>query len=329
MNRVMTIKPIREQRALRAAPCRRFRQAALLPACLILAGHIFDGSASAAEQKTFASPEAAAKALVDAAQNDDSQEVLAILGPDATDIVSSGDAVQDKAAAARFAASAQQMMRLDQAGDGQEVLSIGGDNWPFPIPIVKRGDAWSFDTAAGKQEILNRRIGRNELNTIEVCRAYVDAQRQYAAEDRDGSGILKFARKFASGAGKHDGLYWPAAANEEASPIGPLVADAVAEGYSNTPSGEPAAPYHGYFYRILTSQGEHAPGAAYDYVINGNMIAGFALLAYPAQYGSSGVMTFAVNQQGVVYQKDLGTGTAQVAREINRYDPDPSWQRAE
>ncbi|MEA2782112.1 MAG: hypothetical protein QOK29_3656 [Rhodospirillaceae bacterium] len=329
MKQAAMTKLCSRERADAIASRRGSGQMLLLAALIGFGISVHGATASAGGQKTFASPEAAAKALVDAAKNDDSQEILAILGPDATDIVSSGDAVQDKAAAARFTASAQQMMRLDQAGDGQEVVSIGGDNWPFPIPIVKRGDAWSFDTAAGKQEILNRRIGRNELNTIEVCQAYIDAQRQYAAEDRDGSGILKFARKFASSAGKHDGLYWPAAANEEASPIGPLVADAVAEGYSKTPSGEPAAPYHGYFYRILTSQGEHAPGAAYDYVINGNMIAGFALLAYPAQYGSSGVMTFAVNQQGVVYQKDLGTGTAQVAREINRYDPDPSWQRAE
>jgi hypothetical protein len=328
MDHAMTIKRVRELRVQDAGPYRRVWRAAFLPACLMLAGHICGGSASAAEQKTFASPEAAAKALVDAAKNDDSQQILVILGPDARDIVFSGDPVQDKAAAAHFAASAQQMMRLDQAGDGQEVLSIGGDNWPFPIPIVKKGNAWLFDTAAGKQEILNRRIGRNELNTIDVCRAYVDAQRQYAAEDRDGSGILKFARKFTSSAGKHDGLYWPVAANEEASPIGPLVADAVAEGYGKTPSGEPA-PYHGYFYRILTSQGEHAPGGAYDYVINGNMIAGFALIAYPAEYGSSGVMTFIVNQRGIVYQKDLGPQTARVASEIRRYDPDPSWQRAE
>jgi hypothetical protein len=324
----MTIKPVRGQQSQDGRPHRRFQQAALLPACLLLAGHIYGGAASAAEQTTFASPEAAARALIEAAKNDDSQQLLAILGSDAEDIVFSGDPVQDKAATAQFAASARQMMRLDEAGDGQEVLSIGGDNWPFPIPIVKKGNAWLFDTAAGKQELLNRRIGRNELNTIDVCRAYVDAQRQYASQDRDGSGILKFARKFASSSGKHDGLFWPAAANEEASPIGPLVADAVAEGYGKTPSGEPT-PYHGYFYRILTSQGEHAPGGAYDYVINGNMIAGFALVAYPADYGSSGVMTFIVNQQGVVYQKDLGPSTPQSAREISRYDPDPSWQRAE
>jgi hypothetical protein len=324
----MTIKPVRGQQAQDSRSHRRFRQAALLPACLLLAGHICGGTASAAEQTTFTSPDAAARALIEAAKNDDSQQLLAILGSDAEDIVFSGDPVQDKAATAQFAASARQMMRLDQASDGEVVLSIGGDNWPFPMPIVKKGDAWSFDTAAGKQEILNRRIGRNELNTIDVCRAYVDAQRQYAAKDRDGSGILKFARRFASSAGKHDGLFWRAAANEEASPIGPLVADAVAEGYRKTQSGEPT-PYHGYFYRILTSQGEHAPGGAYDYIINGNMIAGFALTAYPAEYGSSGVMTFIVNQQGIIYQKDLGPDTAKLAGEMSRYDPDPSWQRAE
>jgi hypothetical protein len=293
---------------------------------LLALGAAQAGLAAAAEQKTFASPEAAAKALVEATRNDDVAEMLAILGPDAQDIVSSGDPVQDKAAAARFAAAAQQM-RLDPSGDGEETLSVGGDNWPFPIPIVKRGDAWLFDTAAGEQEILNRRIGRNELNTIDVCRAFVEAQRQYAGQDRDGSGVLKFAQKFLSSLGKHDGLYWPAATGQETSPMGPLVADAVAKGYT-VASGEPT-PYNGYFYKMLTRQGPHAPGGAYDYVINGNMIAGFAMVAYPAHYGSSGVMTFIVNQQGIVYQKDLGPNTMALVKAMARYDPDSSWQRAD
>jgi hypothetical protein len=250
---------------------------------------------------------------------------LAILGPGAKDIVSSGDEVQDREAGQQFTARAQQIMRLDQAADGVEIMSIGPDNWPFPIPIVKKGDVWVFDTDAGRQEILNRRVGTNELDTIEVCRAYVVAQREFAAQDRDGSGVLKYAERFISSAGKHDGLYWPASGSEEASPFGPLVADAVAEGYKN----KKGAPFHGYFYRILTAQGQDAPGGAYSYLINGNMIAGFALVAYPAQYGSSGVMTFIVNQQGVVYQKDLGPKTAEIAEGMKLYDPDPSWQRAE
>jgi Protein of unknown function (DUF2950) len=283
--------------------------------------------AAAAEQKSFASPEAAANALIEAARNDDIQQMLAILGPDAKDIVSSGDPVQDKAATARFAAAARQMTRLDPSNDGEQTLSVGSDNWPFPIPIVKQGDVWIFDTAAGDQEILNRRIGRNELDTIDVCRAFVDAQRQYAGEDRDGSGVLKFAQKFMSNPGKHDGLYWPAATGQDASPMGPLVADAVAKGYT-VASGHPT-PYNGYFYKMLTRQGPHAPGGAYDYVINGNMIAGFAMVAYPASYGSSGVMTFIVNQQGIVYQKDLGPNTAALVKAMTRYDPDPSWQRAD
>ncbi|HZT19482.1 MAG TPA: DUF2950 domain-containing protein [Dongiaceae bacterium] len=300
-------------------------RAFLLAAMIAAAAGSMSPLALAADQKTFPTPEAAAKALVDAARADDKSEILAILGSDAKDIVSSGDEVQDKAAAAQFAAKAQQMMRLDQTADGVEVMSIGADDWPFPIPIVKKADAWHFDTAAGRQEILNRRVGANELATIEVCRAYVEAQRAYAAKDREGNGVIKYAQRFLSSPGKHDGLYWPVAEGEEASPLGPLVADAVAEGYG----GKHGVPYHGYFYRILTAQGRHAPGGAYGYVINGNMVAGFALVAYPAQYGVSGVMTFIVNQAGVVYQKDLGLKTAELAKAMQLYDPDPSWQRVE
>jgi hypothetical protein len=189
---------------------------------------------------------------------------------------------------------------------------------------VKQGDGWIFDSATGRQEILNRRIGANELDTIDVCRAYVAAQREFASEDRDGTGVFKFAQKFISAQGKHDGLYWPIADGEPASPLGPLVADAVAEGYNKK-----GVPYHGYYYRILTGQGKNAPGGAYSYIINGNMIAGFALVAFPADYGNSGVMTFIVNQQGVVFQKDLGPKTANLAKAMKIYNPDPSWQRVE
>jgi hypothetical protein len=296
----------------------------LFSAVLALAALFSSASISAAEQRVFATPVEAAQALVDAASRDDKQAVLAILGPDAAEIVSSGDEVADKAAAERFVTSAHQMLRLDQSAEGEEVMSIGSDDWPFPIPIVKKAGGWVFDTAAGKQEILSRRIGANELAAIEVCRAYVEAQREYASQDRDGSSVQKFAQKFLSSPGKHDGLYWPVAAGEQPSPFGPLVSDAVAQGYSKK-----SAPYRGYYYRILTAQGRHAPGGAYSYIINGNMIAGFALVAYPAEYGNSGVMTFIVNQQGIVYQKDLGLSTADAAGAMKLYDPDSSWQRAD
>jgi Protein of unknown function (DUF2950) len=304
---------------------KKFLSTALrLAGVLGLAALLLDSPAGAAEQKVFAAPDEAAKALVDAASRDDKQAMLAILGPDAAEIVSSGDEVADKAAAARFANSARQSLRLDQTAEGTEVMSIGSDDWPFPIPIVKKDNGWAFDTLAGKQEILNRRIGADELDAIEVCRAYVQAQREYASQDRDGSAVQKFAQRFVSSAGKHDGLYWPAAAGEEPSPFGPLVADAVAEGYNKK-----GAPYRGYYYRILKAQGADAPGGAYSYIINGNMIAGFAMVAYPAEYGNSGVMTFIVNQQGIVYQRDLGLRTAELARAMKLYDPDSSWQRAD
>jgi DUF2950 family protein len=300
------------------------RRAVVAAAALGLGALLLGAPNAAAEQKSFATPAEAAKALVDAASRNDRQAVLAILGPDAAEIISSGDEVADKAAAARFVAAAQQTLRLDQTAEGVEVMSIGSDDWPFPIPIVKKGNAWVFDTAAGKQEILSRRIGAKELDAIEVCRAYVEAQREYASQDRDGSAVQKFAQRFLSSAGRHDGLYWPVAAGEQPSPFGPLVADAVAEGYSKK-----SAPYRGYYYRILTAQGRHAPGGAYSYIINGNMIAGFALVAYPAEYGNSGIMTFIVNQQAIVYEKDLGLHTAEIAKAMKLYDPDPSWQRAD
>jgi hypothetical protein len=296
----------------------------VLGALLALAAVLAARPGLASEAKTFPTPEAAAQALVDAVKSGDKQAILTVLGADAQDIVSSGDPVQDKESAEKFTTSAQQMMHVDQTTDGIDIMSIGADDWPFPIPIVKRGEGWFFDTLAGKQELLNRRIGANELDTIEVCRAYVDAQREYAGEVRDDTGVMKYAERFISSEGKHDGLYWPPKEGEAASPFGPLVAEAQEEGY-----GKKGAPYHGYFYRVLTAQGKAAPGGAYSYIINGNMIAGFALVAYPAQYGSSGVMTFIVNQQGVVYQKDLGLKTDAIAKAMKIYNPDPSWQKAQ
>jgi hypothetical protein len=209
------------------------------------------------------------------------------------------------------------------------ILELGYDLWPFPIPIVKKDGGWFFDTSVGKDELLNRRIGKNELATLPVMRAYVDAQREYASADRDDSEVLKYAQRLVSSPGKHDGLYWPPESDEDESPLGPLVAFAQVEGYSPEMREEDEVergPYHGYYFKILTRQGKHAPGGKYNYVINGNMIGGFALVAWPAAYGDSGIMTFIVNQRGRVYQKDLGPRTSKIARKRSEYDPDPSWK---
>jgi hypothetical protein len=211
------------------------------------------------------------------------------------------------------------------------VLEVGTNGWPFPIPLVKQASGWQFDTVAGKDELLNRRIGRNELEVLRVMRAYVDAQREYATQDRDGDEVLEYAQKLSSSPGKTDGLYWPMELNGEKSPLGPLVADAQDVGYfSNGISSEGGPrPFYGYLFKILTRQGKHAPGGKYDYIINGNMIGGFAMVAWPAEYGDSGVMTFIVNQQGRVYQKDLGKSTDKIAKKMRDYDPDSSWRLSE
>ena len=226
-----------------------------------------------------------------------------------------------------FVASATAMTRIEKDGDDKASLILGREDWPFPIPLVHGASGWTFDAAAGEEEILARRIGRNELGAIDVCHAFVRAQRDYASEDHDGSGVLKYAQRIASSSGKRDGLYWPPVEGEPLSPFGPLIAAAVAEGYKK--SSDKPTPYHGYLYRVLKEQGPHAPGGAYGYVINGNMIGGFALVAYPVDYGNSGVMTFIVNQQGGVYQKDLGEDTDEIAGKMTRYDPDSSWDKVE
>jgi Protein of unknown function (DUF2950) len=202
------------------------------------------------------------------------------------------------------------------------VLVIGNEEWPFPIPLVRKDDSWQFDTAAGREEILARRIGRNELNTIEACLAFVDAQQEYAEKGIGGNGV--YAQRIVSQPGKKDGLYWPAASGEDESPLGDLAASAAAEGYR---AGQQRMPYHGYYYRVLTRQGPSALGGAIDYVVRGKMIGGFALVAYPAEYGNSGVMTFVVNHQGVVFQKDLGLSTARVSGAMTTFNPDQSWSR--
>jgi hypothetical protein len=250
--------------------------------------------------------------------------MLAILGDEGTGVVSSGDAVADRAARARFVAAYDEKHRLE-AGGGKVVLVVGRDDFPFPIPIVPDGPSWRFDTPAGKEEILSRRIGRNELNTIQVCLAYVDAQREYYARDPDGDALLQYARTFASSPGKRDGLYFATRPDEPPSPFGPFVDRARGEGYSKGSSAP--VPYWGYYYRVLTAQGKDAPGGAYDYLAHGRLLGGFALVAYPAQYGVSGVMTFIVNQDGVVYQKDLGPNSAATARAMKQFNPDSTWKK--
>ena len=283
-----------------------------------------DPTAPAATPRSFSSPDEAVKALVAATKAGDHAAVDAIFGPEVKDLLS-GDPKQDVLEFAVFAKLIGQFSQLVQKADDRFVLNLGDQNWPFPIPLVKRDGAWSFDTAAGKEEIVNRRIGEDELIAIGVCRTYLMAQREYASEDRAGDGVLKFAQRLRSTPGQKDGLYWPAAPDEDQSPFGPFIAEVHAEGYGGkTAEGQPQ-PFHGYRFKVLTTQGASAPGGAFDYVINGNMIAGFALVAYPAHWGESGVMTFVVNQWGRVYERNLGPASTDLAAAMTDFDPDQDW----
>ncbi len=277
-------------------------------------------------QKAFASPQEAMQALAGALRASDKQSLLVILGPEGEEILSSGDPVADKADRDRFLAAYDDKVDLAPRGKDQVEVILGHDNWPFPIPIVKADQGWLFDTEAGKEEILNRRIGRNELDAIRVCEGYVDAQNEYASADRELDGIIEYAQKVISDPNMRNGLYWVPEEGEIPSPAGPFVARAAAEGYKK---GEKPIPFHGYYYRILKAQGPNAPGGAYNYVINGHMVAGFALVAWPADYGVSGIMTFVVNRNGIVYEKDLGPDTAPIAEAMTQYDPDETWKRAQ
>jgi hypothetical protein len=300
-------------------------RAGVLPALLLVALVATGADAADKPQKTFASPEDAASALVQAARAGDRAATLAVLG-DADEWISSGDATADRAAVERFVAAYDAKHTIERDG-GKATLAIGDDGFPFAFPLVRRGDRWRFDTAAGKTELLARRIGGNELDTIKVLQAIVDAQRDYASEDRNGDGVLDYAQKFASTPGKRDGLYWPTKAGEPESPLGVLLARAAGEGYKK---GEKApTPYHGYYYRMLKGQGKNAESGAFDYVVHGRGIAGFAVMAYPAKYGNSGVMTFMVNQDGKVYQSDLGPKTPERARQLQRFDPGDGWSRVD
>jgi hypothetical protein len=284
-------------------------------------------AAAAVKQSSFASPEEALKAVVEDLKSDNLSGLVEIFGPRIERILNSGDPVEDKNARDRFLALAEETHHFDGSGDTL-TLVIGKDDWPFPIPLTKAGDHWRFDTAAGQEEILNRRIGENELSTIQTMLAYVDAQGDYAELQRQRSGTPEYAQHILSSPGKMDGLYWPTAEGEPPSPLGPLVASARAAGYRAV-KGEGPTPYHGYFFKVLTNQGPSAPSSAVDFIVKGRMIGGFGFVAWPARFGDSGIMTFVVNQDGVVYQKDLGPQTAKVAPMISRFDPDQSWQKAE
>jgi hypothetical protein len=312
---------------------RRFAAVIIIFAMFICVLAVGKGYAAAPAQKTFKSPDEAVNALIDAVKKNDTYALLAIFGPGSRGLVSSGDEVADRTASGQFVGHYDEKNRLEQVNKDKVVLHIGNDDWPFPIPIVKTGKIWRFDTKAGKHEILARRIGRNELSTIKTCLVYVDAQREYALKDRDKNGLLEYAQKFGSEPGKQDGLYWESKEGEEQSPLGPLVAEAVKEGYGRkqTPKQitDQPTPYHGYYYRILKAQGKSAPGGAYDYVVDGKMIGGFALVAYPAQYGNSGIMTFIVNQDGAVYQKNLGKNTAKIAQAMESFNPDKTWAKTQ
>ena len=280
------------------------------------------GKAATPDGKGFPSADAAAQALVTAAKNDDVAGLIEILGPSAKSIVTTRDPVADRNVRRAFAARAAQKMSLVPSHGRQnaKTLLAGKDEWPLPIPIVEVNGQWYFDTAQGKEEILTRRIGSNELDAIEVCRGFVEAQSDYAAQNRTANNLPVYAQKIISSPGEHDGLYWPGNGENDESPIGEIVAKAIAQGYTNKHD-----PYHGYYFRVLTAQGPHASGGAMSYLDNGLMTKGFALIAWPSNYGSTGIMTFVVDRTGIVYQKDLGRKTAEIAGGYSAYDPDKTW----
>jgi DUF2950 family protein len=278
--------------------------------------------------RVFASPDDAGNGLLEAAKSGDPKAVLAIFGPESKEIVFSGDAAQDKATVDAFVAAYGVMHRWRKMPDEAQILLIGADNFAFPIPLKKSGTGqWFFDAAAGKDEILARRIGRNELAVIDACAALADAQAEYFSQPRDGGNTGQFALKFISDTGKQNGLYWESPEGQPKSPLGPLVAFATSEGYSTKSNSR--SPFHGYYFHMLTRQGVHAPGGAKDYMVNGKMVGGFAIVAYPAEYRNSGVTTFIINQDGVLLQKDLGKTTTETATVMTEFDPDAGWSPVE
>jgi hypothetical protein len=302
----------------------------LLITVMTLAASIAAAAASEpSAQRHFPTPEAAIEALVAGNRDNNQAELLAIFGASGARLIRSGDPVEDERGRSGFVAAFDEAHRIQLEGQGQAVLIVGKSEWPLPIPVIHDAAGWRFDTQAGEQEILNRRIGRNELKVIQVCRAYVSAQREYAALQLGGQS--EFALRFVSSGTQRDGLYWSVKPGDPESPFGPLVAQAQASGYAAgeaAPAHSAARPYYGYFFHILTSQGPNAAGGAKSYLVDGRMTRGFALVAYPAKYGDSGVMSFLVNDHGIVFEKNLGHDTGRVARRITQYDPDPSWHIA-
>lgn len=285
-----------------------------------------DTAGGKAPQKTFASPADAGAAFFEAAKSGDQSALLAIFGPDGKDVLFTGDAVKDKDNLKDFVAAYSQMNRWGKIKAGGEVLYLGADNYPFPIPLDQNPSGqWYFDTAAGKDEILARRIGKGELTAIAACGAIADAQQQYFSHIHDGDQVRQYAQKFVSDAGKQNGLYWPAPEGQAQSPLGQLGDFAKAAGYTN--AGDKPQPFNGYYFRILTKQGDKAKGGARDYLVNANMTGGFAILAYPSEYRNSGIMTFIVGKDGIIYQKDLGEKTTDVATVMTEYNPGDGWDR--
>jgi len=299
--------------------------AALLVAAVSVSGWSKPLMAAPA-QKLFSSPEDALKGLVEAVKAKNNAVLDEIFGPSAKDLRSS-DEVQAAAEFEEFVKHVAEKTSLVKVNDAKVIIHLGNENWPFPIPLVKTNGQWFFDTEAGKEEVLNRRIGEDELTAILVCRTYVKAQRDYILKDWDNDGILAYAQKLRSDPGKKNGLFWRHAPGEAASPLGEVVAKARMEGYKKEKSlfMEQPVPFHGYYFKILTKQGAHAPGGKYDYIINGNMVGGFGLVAFPSNWGKSGVMAFIVNQQGKVFQKNLGPDTLKTAQKMDTYDPDETW----
>jgi hypothetical protein len=278
--------------------------------------------------RTFASPDDADNALIAVARSGDQAAIIAIFGPDSKELISSGDAVEDKNAIAAFISHYDAMHRWRKLGDGAEMLLVGADNFPFPIPLKRNANGqWFFDTAAGEEEILNRRIGRNELAIIDVCQAVANAQAQYFSRLHDGATTRQYAMKFISDSGKQNGLYWKSAEGQPESPLGPLAAFATSEGYAVKPDAH--TPFHGYYFRMLQGQSANAPGGAKQYMVDGKMTGGFAVVAYPSEYGNSGVMTFIVNQNAFLLQKDLGKTTAETAAAMTEFDPGAGWNPVE
>lgn len=299
----------------------------LTAAVLFVAFAIFATSSLAMAQQDYKTPQDAVDALVATANSGDQKAALVVLGRGGEDIISSGDKVSDEAVRQRFVTSYNAKHSITMEGDNKAILVIGDNDYPFPIPVVhNKNGTWSFDTEAGRREILYRRVGHNELDAIQTCLAYVDAQNEYASKDRTGAGAGIYAQRFISAPGKKDGLYWPTVQGEDESPLGELFAAASAQGYH---AGEGRSPYRGYYYKILTKQGPAAQGGAADYIVNDKMIGGFALVAYPAQYRNSGVMTFIVNYSGTVFQKDLGRDTADVAADMTSFNPDQTWKKVD